>query len=228
MKAKSIMTTELFTVGPDATVREIAVMMAENGISVVPVRDWGKVVGIVSEGDLLHRQELGTERHRTRSSWVKLLEDEEAMAAFEVKEHGMRARDIMTRNVISVAEDASMGEIADTLEKNNIKRLLVMRGDKLVGLISRADIVRAIAARPEGAQAPTSSDDDEIRFKVIQTLESMQGTSPWLTTVIVSDSVVFLYGTVEDETMRDPSRNAIEKIPYVVDVQDHRGVLQPY
>jgi CBS domain-containing protein len=228
MKAKNIMTTELFTARPDATVREIAVTMAEKGISAVPVLDRGKVVGIVSEGDLLHRQELGTERHRTRLSWVKLLEDEEAMAAFEAKEHGMSARDIMTCNVIGVAEDASMGEIADTLEKNNIKRLLVMRGDKLVGVVSRANIVRAIAARPEGANEPTSSDDDELRFKILETLENMRGTSPWLTTVIVSDGVVFLYGTVEDEAMRDPSRIAIEKIPYVVDVQDHRGILQPY
>jgi CBS domain-containing protein len=228
MKAKNIMTTELFTARPDATVREIAVTMAEKGISAVPVLDRGKVVGIVSEGDLLHRQELGTERHRTRLSWVKLLEDEEAMAAFEAKEHGMSARDIMTCNVIGVAEDASMGEIADTLEKNNIKRLLVMRGDKLVGVVSRANIVRAIAARPEGANEPTSSDDDELRFKILETLENMRGTSPWLTTVIVSDGVVFLYGTVEDEAMRDPSRIAIEKIPYVVDVQEHRGILQPY
>ena len=228
MKAKNIMTTKVFTVSPDATVREMASMMAKNGISAVPVLDQHEVVGIVTEGDLLHRQELGTERYRTRMSWVRFLEDDKALAAIDAKEHGMRARDIMTRNVISISEDAPITEIADTLERNNIKRLLVLNGKKLVGIVSRANIVRAIAARPEGAYKPTSRDDDEIRFKVIETLERIKGTSPWLTTVVVANGIVSLYGTVEDEMVRDPSRLAIGKIPYVVAVRDHRNVLQPY
>ena len=228
MKAKNIMTTEVFTVRPDATVRQIAAILVEKGISAVPVVDHGKVVGVVSEGDLLHRQELGTEIYRTRFSWVSLVENEEAIAAFQAKEHGMQARDIMTRDVISISEDASLGEIADKLERNNIKRLFVTKNAKLVGVISRANIVRALAARPEGSQEPTSHDDDEIRFKVIETLEAIKGTSPWLTSVIVSNGIVYLYGTVEDETARDPSRKEIEKIPYVVEVHDHRAILQPY
>ena len=106
--------------------------------------------------------------------------------------------------------------------------MLVLREKKLVGIVSRADIVRALAARPEGAQAPASSDDDEIRIKVTETLENIPGTSPWLTTIIVSNGIVDLYGTVEDEAKRDPSRIAVEKIPYIVKVRDHRTVLQPY
>ena len=228
MKAKNIMTTEIFTVTPEATVRDIATLLVEKGISAVAVLEHGKLVGVVSEGDLLHRRELGTERHRTRFSWLKLVEDKKHLIAFRAKETGTQARDIMTRNVIVITEEATLGEIADTLETNNIKRLFVMRDDKLVGVISRANIVRALASRPEGAQEPTSQDDDEIRFKVIETLEAMKGASPWLTTVIVSDGTVYLYGTVEDESVRDPSRSAIKEIPYVVEVQDHRAVLQPY
>jgi len=228
MQAKDIMTPQVITVGPDATVREIAVLLAEKGISAVPVVDHGEVVGIVSEGDLLHRQELGTDQHRRRSSWLRIAEDRDAMAAFDVKAHGMCAREIMTRNLITISEDAPLSEIADTLEGNNVKRLLVMRQKKLVGIVSRANIVRALAARPEGANAPVSSDDEEIRIKVIEVLKNTPGTSPWLTTVIVSNGIVNLYGTVEEEGKRDPSRIAIEKIQHVVEVRDHRSVLQPY
>ena len=228
MKAKDIMTTQVVTVGPEATVREIAVLLAEKGIRAVPVVDHGDVVGIVSEGDLIHRQELGTDEHRIRSSWFRIIEDPEAAAAFEAKAHGMRARDVMTRDVISVPEHTSLAEVVDNMESNNIRRLLVMRGNKLVGIVGRANIVRALAARPEGAHAPVSSDDDQIRIKVIETLENMPGTSPWLTTVIVSNGVVDLYGTVEDEATHGPSRIAIENIPYVVRVKDHRAILRPY
>lgn len=228
MRAKNIMTSEVFTVSPEATVREIATILAKKGISALPVVDLGEVVGIVSHGDLLHRQELGTDRDRTHMSWPGSIEEKDAAATFDAKEHGMRAGDIMTRNVISIPEDASLAEIVDALESNNIKRLLVMRGTKFVGVVSRSDIVRALAARPEGASAPVSRDDDEIRFKAIETLEDMPGTSPWLTTVIVSDGIVSLFGTVEDDAAYVPSRAAIEHIPCVVEVQDHRAVLQPY
>jgi len=228
MQAKDIMTTQVVTVSPETTVREVALLLADKGIGMVPVVDHGDVVGIVSEGDLIHRQELGTDEYRKRSSWIRIFEDREAAAAFATKAHGMRARDVMTRNVIRVSEHASLAEIADTLESNSVKRLLVLREKKLVGIVSRADIVRALAARPEGAQAPASSDDDEIRIKVTETLENIPGTSPWLTTIIVSNGIVDLYGTVEDEAKRDPSRIAVEKIPYIVKVRDHRTVLQPY
>lgn len=228
MQAKDIMTTQVVTVGPETAIREIAFLLADKGISAVPVVDHGEVLGIVSEGDLIHRQELGTDEYRKRSSWIRIIEDRDAAAAFDAKAHGMFARDVMTRNVINVSENASLAEVADTLESNNIKQLLVMNEEKLVGIVSRANIVRALAARPEGAGAPVSSDDDEIRLKVIETLENMPGTSPWLTTVIVSDGVVDLYGTVEDESKRAPSRNAVKKVQYVVKVRDHRNVLQPY
>ncbi len=228
MKCRNILPNEVFTVPLDAPVRTVAALLAEKGISAVPVVDHGKVVGIVSEGDLLHRQELGTERYRTRFSWLNLITDRSALADFERKEHGMRARDIMTRDVLSVSEDASLGEIADTLESNNVKRLLVLRGDRLVGVVSRANIVRALAARPDGAAAPAAADDEEIRYAVIEALESIKGTSPWLTTVIVSGGIVSLYGTVEEESAHAPSRDRIRALAHVVDMKDYRTVLQPY
>lgn len=228
MQAKNIMTPQVITVGPDTTVREIAVLLAEKGISAVPVVDHGEVLGIVSEGDLIHRRELGTDKYRRRSSWFRIVEDRDAAADFEAKARGMSAREIMTDKLITVSESASLSEIADTLEGNNVKRLLVMRQKRLVGIVSRSNIVRALAARQEGANAPVSSDDDEVRFKVIEFLKNTPGTSPWLTTVIVSNGIVDLYGTIEDEDKREPSGIAIGNIQHVVEVRDHRSVLQPY
>jgi CBS domain-containing protein len=228
MRAKDIMTTQVTSVTPETTVRDVALLLAEKGFNAVPVIDHGAVIGVISEGDLLHRQELGTAGHRRRSPWFRLFEDRKLAARFEEKAHGMRAADVMTRNVISVTEDCALPEIADTLERNNIKQLLVMRGDKLTGIVSRANIVRALAARPEDSHSPTSSDDDEIRYKIIEILENMPGTSPWQTTVIVRNGVVDLYGTVEEESTRGPSRLAVEKLTFVLKVRDHRTILQPF
>lgn len=228
MRAKDIMTTQVLTVGPEATVREAALLLADNGITSAPVVDHGEVVGIVSEGDLLHLRDEETDGPKRRSSWYRLIDDQKAAAIFDAKAHSMQVRDVMTRTIIAVSELASLAEVADTLVGNNVKQLMVMREKKLLGVVSRTDIVRTLAAKPEGALEPASDDDDELRVKVVETLENIPGTSPWLTTVIVSKGVVDLYGTVEDEAARDPSRLAIENTPHVVDVRDHRSVLQPY
>jgi CBS domain-containing protein len=228
MRAKDIMTTQVLTVGSGATVSEAALLLADKGITSAPVVDRGEVVGIVSEGDLLHLRDEETDGPKRRSSWYRLIDDPKAAAIFDAKAHSMHVRDVMTRNIIAVSELASLAEVADTLVGNNVKQLLVMREKKLLGVVSRTDIVRTLAAKPESALEPASSDDDELRIKVVETLENMPGTSPWLTTVIVSNGVVDLYGTVEDEAVRDPSRLAIEQTPHVVDVRDHRSVLQPY
>lgn len=228
MRAKDIMTTQVLTVGPDATVREAALLLADKGITSAPVVDRGEVVGIVSEGDLLHLRDEETDGPKRRSSWYRLIDDQKAAAVFDAKAHSMRVRDVMTQNIIAVSELDSVAEVAETLVSNNVKQLVVMREKKLLGVVSRTDIVRTLAAKPEGALDPASNDDDELRIKVVETLENIPGTSPWLTTVIVSNGVVDLYGTVEDEGARDPSRLAIEQTPHVVDVRDHRSVLQPY
>jgi CBS domain-containing protein len=114
------------------------------------------------------------------------------------------------------------------MEAKHIKRVPVMRAERLIGIVSRADIVRALVARPEESHGPLTCDDDIVRFNVIETLLNFPGASGWLTTVNVSSGVVQLAGTVQDENTRVPSRLAIEKIPCVVAVDDHRSILQPY
>jgi CBS domain-containing protein len=220
------MTTNIVAVDPETSVRKVAQLLSDRHISAVVVADRGAIVGMVSEGDLMNRQELGTEL--VRSSLSGALGDDEAVRAAEAKSHGMHARDVMTRNVIAVQEDASLADIVKTLQSHHIRRVPVTREAKLVGMVSRADIMRALAARPEGSGGPTSRDDDMIRYQAIETLLSIPGTSPWATTVTVSHGVVELTGSVENEIVRDPSRIAIEAIPDVVEVKDHRSIIQPY
>lgn len=213
--ARDVMTTgNLVTVGPDASVRRVAQLLSENHISSVLVVERGSLVGIVSEGDLLHRQELGT--------------DKEDDSPGKVKSHAMRVGDIMTSDLVTVTEEDTLADVVHALHAHHVRRVPVVRGSTAVGLIARADIMRALAARPEGSIGPSSRDDDMIRYQVIQTLLSIPGTSPWATTVIVADGIVDLHGSVELEMTREPSRVAIAAIPDVVEVRDHRAIHQPY
>jgi len=226
IRAKHIMTTNLTVVEPKTTVHRIAQLLSDKHISAVLVIDRGSVIGIVSEGDLLHRRELGTGLESV-SSLGKSGEMESERIA-KRKSDGMHARDVMTETVITLPEDAPLADVVKTLQANHIRRVPIVRGTKPVGMVSRADIMRALAARPEGSHGPTSRDDDMIRYHVIETLLSIPGTSPWATTVTVSSGIVELYGSVEEEAIRDPSRIAVEGIPDVIEVRDHRAIMQPY
>ena len=142
MQAKDVMTTKVVTVQPDARVEHIAALLLERSISGVPVVDAdGRLLGIVTEGDLMRRPEIGTERHR--GWWLRLFGDERERAAEYARAHGSRAADVMTRNVVTVSEETSVGEIARLLEEHRIKRVPVVRDDKVVGIVSRANLLQS-------------------------------------------------------------------------------------
>ncbi len=225
IRAKHIMTTSVTIVEPNTTVHAVAQLLSDRHISAVLVIDHGAVVGIVSEGDLLHRVELGTGSESALSLRPNELESE---STSRKKFEGINARDVMTQNVVTLTEDASLADVVRTLQTNHIRRVPIVQGAKLVGVVSRADIMRALAARPEGSHGPTSKDDDMIRYQIIETLLSIPGTSPWATTVTVSNGIVELDGSIEVEVVRNPSRIAVECIPDVLEVRDHRAVMQPY
>ncbi len=227
MQARDIMTEQVITVGPDTSVREIATLLLERHISAVPVVDEaGALSGIVSEGDLIHRAEIGTEE-RGRSWWLRLFDDTAELAERYSKSHGAKASDVMTRDVVSVAETASVAEIAELLETKYIKRVPVTRAGKLVGIVSRANIVRALAASPETQVEPMSPDDETIRRKIIDLLRSEPWGNCWNMSVFVTDGVVEFWGTVESEAERKASRIAAEGIAGVTEVRDRRG-LHPH
>jgi CBS domain-containing protein len=206
MRAMDVMTKEVVTVDANATVRSVAALLSERGISGVPVVDAAnRVVGIVSEGDLLHRAEIGTERRgkRRRSWWLHSLASD--LAPDYVKSHGRSVADVMTRKVISVDETTELADIAALLETNGIKRVPVISNGTLVGIISRANLVRALAAIE--SEAPTAADSDEqtihnrvqdelIRRRLLDELSKMEWAKTiWAADVIVKDQKVHLWFT---------------------------------
>ena len=148
MKARDIMTTAVLSVRPETTIREVAALMTERHVSGVPVVNAdNRLVGIVSQGDLLHRRELGTEsKHKW---WLSMFADPDRMAREYSKAHGLRAQDVMTRHVTSVQEDADLADVAAILDRSKIKRVPVLRDGGMVGIITRSDLVKALSQAPD-------------------------------------------------------------------------------
>jgi len=172
MRAADVMTTDVITVDPETTVQALATLLAERGISGAPVIDAsGRLVGIISEGDLLHRAEIGTarrHRERRRSWWLDHFASD--LARDYIKSHGRTVKDIMTRDVVTVTEDADLGDVAALLEAKRIKRVPVMREGKIVGIISRANIVRALGATRGAPPREGEGDDRSIRASLLAEL----------------------------------------------------------
>ena len=227
MQAKDIMTTNVATVTPDTSVHDVAKLLIDKNISGVPVTDTsGTLVGMISEGDLLRRPELETEPQR--SWWLDLLANNRDSAADYIKSHGTNAADVMTRNVISVQDDATVGEIAATLEKHRIKRVPVVRDGKVVGIVSRANLLHGLAAA-KTATAPTPSADDRvIRQKLTEHLERQGWVSAGSLNLIVDDGTVQLWGWVDSKEQRRAIILAVEQFPGVKGVEDHLGSLPAY
>jgi CBS domain-containing protein len=169
MRAHQIMTRTVISVSPDATILEAANTMLQKHVSGLPVIDaGGKLVGIVSEGDFLRRTEIGTQRRRGR--WLKFILGPGKSASDFVQEHGRKVSEVMTKSPLTITEDTALAEIVDLMERNNIKRVPVVRGEKVVGLVSRANLLQAVATLSHQVPDPTA-DDDHIRSRIIDALE---------------------------------------------------------
>jgi CBS domain-containing protein len=222
MRAMDVMTTKVITVEPTTSVQDLAALLSERGISGVPVVEGDRVIGIVSEGDLLHRTETGTERRiqPRRSRWFDDRPREESARDY-VKSHGRTVSDLMTRKVISVAETADLAEVAAVMEANRIKRVPVMREGKLAGIISRANLVRALAAAKTEPMAAAESDDHAIRQKLLAELSRRDWVKLWADDVIVKDGIVHFWLGEEPDAQRRALRVAAENIPGVRGVEEH-------
>ena len=175
MRAIDVMTSEVITVGENATVPKAAKLLAEHGISAVPVVDkHNRVIGMVSEGDLLHRAETGTERRR--SWWLEMVSSTDQLAGEYIKSHSGKVKDVMTRDVLSVTEETPVADIAVLLEINRIKRVPVLRDGKLVGIVSRANLVRALAMTINEADLSSSGELAIIMNRRMITAYSQVGT----------------------------------------------------
>ena len=225
MRAMDVMTTNVITVTPDTSVPALAALLSERGISGVPVVDSAdRLVGIVSEGDLLHRAETGTARRteRRRLRWLDTVASDQELARDYVKSHGRIVRDIMSREVIAVTEKTELAEIADLLETKRIKRVPVVRDGKLVGIVSRANLVRALAAVK--GEPPTSPDTDDyiIRQKLFAELQAQEWAGPWAADIVVRGGVVHLWFPEDhSEEERRAVHVAAENIVGVRAVEEH-------
>jgi CBS domain-containing protein len=166
VKAADVMVTTVITVGPEYSVQDVAETLLENRISAVPVvANGGGLVGIVSEGDLIRRTEMDTERRRSR--WLALLIGAQPLAAEFVKSHALRVADVMTRDVIVATPETPLRHIAELLEKNGIKRVPIVRNGKLVGIVSRANLVQALASARKEIKAAAATSDRMIREELL-------------------------------------------------------------
>jgi CBS domain-containing protein len=217
MRARQIMTKKVRTVGPDTPVRQIAKLMVKARVSAMPVVDAkNRVLGIVSEGDLLRRRETGTDRRY--SWWLDLISDPNVRAADYAKSHGLAARDVMSRSVVSVTTDTDISEIADVLEKWSIKRVPVLAGGKLAGIVSRGDLVRALAKSQ--AKKRRRQSDTAIREALRRAMKRTSWGGDALVNYTVNKGVVELYGLAASSAARDGLRVLAENIDGVRRVKD--------
>ncbi len=224
MQAKDVMTTKLITAEPDTAVRDIAKLMLTHRISGVPIVDKSeRVLGMVSEGDLMRRPESETERKP--SWWLEAVFAPRDKAADYIKAHGTKASDVMTRDVMTVDEDMSVRDVARFLEVHRIKRVPVVGAGKLVGIISRANLLHGLVAGGSNELRPVADDDRSIRKTLLQTLADKAGINTAMVNVIMSDGAVQLWGLVDSAREKKAAQLAAETMAGVKSVENNLGQM---
>ena len=224
MRTHQIMVRKVITVGPATSIVDAANIMLKNHISGLPVIDGeGKLAGIVSQGDFIRRAEIGTQRKRGR--WLNILLGPGRTASDFVHERGRHVGEVMTLNPCTVTEDTTLEDVVQQMEKHNVKRLPVMRGDQLVGIITRSNLLQAVVELAREIPDPTS-DDDHIRDRIIASIQK-NDWAPFGLNVIVRDGNVSLVGTILDERSREASIVAAENVEGVKRVHDHLCWVDP-
>lgn len=223
MKASDVMTTAVVSIGADGTVEDAVRLMLAHHVSALPVTgERGELVGLISEGDLLRRlQDKGARR---RSWWLELVSGGGNAAEF-VKVRSHRIADVMTRKLVTVREDTEVAEIARLLEKHRVKRVPVLRGGKVVGIVSRANLVQVLSRIEDGKLPRPTPTDEALRGAVGDALAEVPGTSINLVNVTVEDGIVTLSGVVDSDTVEKALRVAAENVPGVREVRLSLGRL---
>ena len=225
MNASDVMTRNVLSVRPEATIAEAIRLMLDNRISGLPVLDeTGRLVGILTEGDLLRRGETGTERHRPR--WLEILMGPGRLAEEYVRTHSRRIAEVMTRDPVGVSPDTPLEEIVALMERHRIKRVPVLDGDVPVGILSRADLLRGLAGVLAEAPAAAAS-DEEIHERILAELARAAWVPRDGVAITVENGVVDLNGVILEEKERVALRVAAENVSGVRAVQDHLVWVEP-
>jgi CBS domain-containing protein len=222
--AADVMVRDVVAIGPDDSVARAAALMTANDVSALPVIDGdGHLIGILSEADLLRREEIDTATRRP--SWVETVTPATTRAAEFVKSHSKRVADLMSTDVISVSETASLNDIAALLERNRIKRVPVVRGDQVVGIVSRGNLIQALASAVVSTKLP-SDKSRSIREEVLARLKEQSWTNFADRNVIVNAGEVHLWGLVRSEDERKALIALAEGVPGVTKVVDETLQLE--
>jgi len=218
MRAIDVMVRDVVTVHPDTDVADAIKLLAERDVSALPVLDKdGNLVGVLSEADLIHRAEIGTEKHRPW--WLEAVTGATAVAEEFAKSHGKKVGEVMTDGVISVSEETPLSEIAALFERKRIKRVPVVKSGKLVGIVSRSNLIQALASAA-GRVDQRDETDRRIRLDLLSRMQDQSWTDFGSRNVTVSDGVVHLWGLVGSEAERKALLALAEGVPGVSRVSD--------
>lgn len=225
MKVRDVMTKPVVSIDAEAPVSLAIRLMLQKKISGLPVVDSnGNLVGVVTEGDFLRRAETGTQH--TQSRWLEFLAGPGAVAEDYVRSHGRKVSEVMTRNVKTVDEATQLKDVVALMERNHIKRVPVLRGKKLVGIVTRANLLRALVSYMHSGSAPSSA-DATIREAILRELNSESWAPVATVDAIVRQGVVTLSGFVLDERQRAAVKVLVENLPGVKAVQDDLVWIDP-
>ena len=225
MNAMDVMTRDVVSIGPDASIVEAVRIMLQHKISGLPVVDAsGHLQGVITEGDFLRRAETGTQRKHPR--WLEFLLGPGRLATEYVHASGRKVSEVMTPDVHTVTEDAPLEQVVHLMERHRVKRIPVVRGDQVVGIVTRANLMRALASLAL-AEQPAAADDAAIRERLLAELNKERWAPVGLMDVVVKDGVVKLSGALTDERQRQAIRVAAANIPGVKKVEDHLIWIEP-
>lgn len=224
MKVQDVMSRQAVTVEPDASILHAARLMLQGGFSGLPVvTPDGALVGMVTEGDFLRRKETGTMRRRP--PWLEFLMGPGHLANEYTHAAGRLVKEVMTRDVLTVTEETALDEAVSLMERNRVKRLPVLRGERLVGMITRRDLLHAFVVE-RGTQQPAAREDETIRDMLINELKQ-HAWAPAAIGVAVANGKVTLTGTIFDDRQRDAVRVVAENIPGVKSIEDRIVWIEP-
>jgi CBS-domain-containing membrane protein len=219
MKAADVMIRDVITVKPDDKIADAVKLLANYDISALPVvDDDGKIVGILSEADLIHREEIGTQNQHVR--WLEAMMPPSKLANEFAKSHGQRVDEVMATHVVTANENTSLSEIAKLLEKHRIKRIPIVENGELVGIVSRSNLIQALASAQQHAEDAEPESDRRIRLDLLDRLANQRWTDFGERNVIVSHGIVHLWGLVSSASEHKALLALAEEIPGVVSVSD--------
>jgi CBS domain-containing protein len=225
MKARDVMNSRVVSIAPEATIMDAIQLMLENRISGLPVVDHsGALVGIVTEGDFLRRPETGTLRKRSR--WLEILIGPNSLANDYVRSHGRRVEEVMTRTPVTVGEDATLDEVVAIMERKRVKRVPVVRGREVVGIVSRANLLHALASVSRDLP-PSAGGDAEIKARVLDELSRQPWAPIALVDVVVKDGIVELWGSITEAKQGEALKVCAENVPGVKGVVSHLSWIEP-